>query len=144
MRRDEGGTESGGAELFFAVSLLVLIEPDALAGLVPLFLLIGPGLQRLLLPPKRFLEVAGLGPRRGKRGLEVGPLPRGQFAGLGGQLNGPLAVANLSFRARCQQPSKIAVGVGVFRIDADDGAIVAGSLVILLLGLVDAGPIEVG
>jgi hypothetical protein len=48
------GWQIGGTESLLAVRLLVLKELDALAGLFPIFLLIGAGLQRLLLPSQRF------------------------------------------------------------------------------------------
>ena len=64
-------------------------------------------LHRLLAEGPGLVEVTGLGIRRGERADDVGLLPLGRLAGLRGDADGPLAVAEGVVGARGQQPGEI-------------------------------------
>jgi len=125
-----------------AVGLVFRELFKALTCFFTLELFIACRFQRTFLPEGRLVEVAGLRLRGSQHRKEIGRLPLGHFAGLGGQFQRLLPIANLVIGASGQQPGKIAAGVGILRIEANYFREVSGRLGVLLASLVDIGAVE--
>ena len=85
-------------------------------------------LDRLLRPFDGRLEVAGFGIAGGQGAEDVWQLVLGQLAGLGGQLDGPFAVAEVFVGRGGQDPGQVVEHTGVVRIELNRFFVVGDGL----------------
>src|SRR5262245_13812037 len=119
--------------LLIAVRFALFVEIKARTSLFEIVhAKVGRGLQRLLLPLDRLVELPGLGKGSGETVQEYSIFPAVQFTGLGGKLYGFVPIAHLRFRACGQHPSIAGVGALRFRVDLYGLHKVGGGRVVLL------------